>query len=73
MSPKEAAEIIGCSPQHVRHLARTGKIKAKVLPVHRSGFISFEYNILRSAALAYRDRPTHGGYPRGNKRKGGSQ
>jgi len=72
MTPKQAAELIGCSPQHVRTLIRTGKLQAtRVLtPDWGSGYI---YDIQPVTAKLYKQaKLDHGGWPRGRSRKPGT-
>ncbi len=64
MTPTEAAKIIGCTPQQVRTLIRTKKIKAKRIK-YPGGYY---YQIERREAIRYRDIPQTSGFPRGQKR-----
>lgn len=70
MTPAEAAEIIGCSPAHVRFLCRKGLIKAKReesrspvqgLPVH-------EYSVTKAEAERYRAKKFARSRPRGSRK-----
>ena len=61
MTPKEAAAIIGCSPQQVRTLIRSGRIKATQVKCPQG----YYYNITRREAERYRDTPQKMGWPRG--------
>ncbi len=65
MTATEAAKIIGCTPQQVRTLIRTKKIKAKRIK-YPGGYY---YQIQRREALRYRNTPQTCGFPRGQKRK----
>ncbi len=62
MTPKEAAALVGCSPEHLTLLTRRGKIKAT-----RHGR---SYIVNRRSAQAYADREQTRGFPRGRKRSG---
>lgn len=61
MTPKEAAKVIGCSPQQVRTLIRTGKIKA----TKREGLRGVVYNVSLREATRYKNKPQTRGWPRG--------
>lgn len=63
MTPRQAAAIIGCSPQQVRTLIRTGKIKATKRPTPT--FPGYCYSVSRREAERYRDKPQIKGWPRG--------
>jgi len=64
MTCKEAAAVIGCSPQQVRTLIRKGKIKAHriVCPANQYGY---RYTVTLAEAERYRDAPQTRGWPRG--------
>jgi excisionase family DNA binding protein len=64
LTTKEAANVIGCSESHVRHLIRTGKLVAVHHPSPRGTY----YLIPRKAALAARISVPQGGWPRGKPR-----
>ena len=64
ITPKQAAEVIGCSVQHVRTLIRSGKIKA----TKRKTPTGHYWSITPAEARRYRDKPINQGYPRGKKR-----
>lgn len=65
MTPSEAAKYIGCSPQHVRTLIRTKKIRAK-----RHKIIGgFCYEVSLAEANRYRRLAFTNGWPRGQERK----
>lgn len=64
VNTREAAAIIGCSPQQVRTLIRSGRLKAT--PVHTPFGHYFE--LLRKDVEKYRDIPQLVGYPRGRRR-----
>lgn len=68
MTPSQAAAIIGCTPQQVRTLIRTGKLRARRIaaPVNRQGYV---YDITPGEARRYARKPQQGGYPRGASRK----
>ncbi len=61
MTPTQAAKLIGCSPQQVRTLIRTGRLKATHLPSH----YRCKYAISKAEAKRYRDAPQKQGWPRG--------
>lgn len=61
MTPKEAAKVIGCSPEQVRHLIRHSKIKAGRHKIP-GGFV---YDISSREARRYRDKEQICGWPRG--------
>lgn len=69
MTPKEAAAIIGCSPQHVRTLIRQGKIKARQVSMPGFGSAGYIYYISEKEAARVAAIPQSGGYPRGRKRR----
>jgi len=60
---KEAAGIIGCTADHVRLLARQGRIKSRQ-------FGERTWMIDRQAAINLRDNPPETGRPRGGKEAG---
>ncbi len=66
MTAKEAAKIIGCSPQQVRTLIRTKKLRAKK---EKTPWGSYCYTIKKREAICYRNKPQTSGYPRGQARK----
>lgn len=70
MTPKKAAEIIGCSPQQVRTLIRVGKLRAvKVsLGVGGTGREFYQYEVHRGDVKRYAKSKQKVGYPRGRKR-----
>lgn len=52
MSPAEAALVIGCTAHHVRHLIKTGQLKA-TKKKSRHNQIGYEYHITKTAAQGY--------------------
>ena len=60
MTPKQAAAVIGCSPQQVRTLIRTGVLKAT-----KKSVTTYRYSISRREAERYRDKKQTKGWPRG--------
>lgn len=68
MTTTEAAQVIGCSPGHVRYLVRAGRLRATRLPgpYNQRGYA---WDIKRADAERYRDTPQRRGYPRGQPRK----
>jgi len=67
MTPREAAEIIGCSSQQVRHLIRIGTLRATVTQSAVTGYQP-RYSLTKREVERYRDKPQERGYPRGRKR-----
>lgn len=67
MSPTQAASIIGCTPQQVRTLIRTGKLKARKKPTtaNQHGYL---YEITEAEAVRVRDTEQTRGWPRGTPR-----
>ncbi len=65
MTATEAAMLIGCTPQQVRTLIRTKKIKAKRIK-YPGGYY---YQIQKREALRYHNKPQTCGFPRGKARK----
>lgn len=70
MSPKEAAKILGCSPNNVRVMIRNGVMKAKTQKLYQDkhGKMMFQYlisetEVARVKALDIKPR----GVPRGPK------
>jgi len=72
MTPTEASTIIGCSPQQVRTLIRTGTLKARKTQRRkdRNGNWQYSYSISESEAQRYAEKPQTKGFPRGQSRKG---
>jgi hypothetical protein len=72
MTPRQAADFIGCTPQQVRTLIRLGRIKAKrtANKDYRGNPIegSYTYLINMQEVERYKEIPRSGGYPRGRKR-----
>jgi hypothetical protein len=66
ITPSQAAEIIGCSPQQVRTLIRGGKIKAKKIYLPYGGYV---YTLTKEEAGRYASKEILYGFPRGSKRK----
>lgn len=69
MTPKEAADYIGCSPQQVRTLIRRGKIKARKHKIPGGRKPGYCYLISKKEAERYRDAPQRQGWPRGQHYK----
>lgn len=67
MTVKEAAAIIGCTTQQICTLIRCGTLPAR--RVNRPSGNGYTYSVTVFAAKRYRDKPTHGGYPRGRSRE----
>lgn len=65
MTPRQAAAIIGCSPQQVRTLIRTGVIKATKRFTPGNTTPGYCYSVSRREAERYRDKPQTKGWPRG--------
>ena len=68
MTPSEAASHIGCSPQQVRTLIRSGTLKANRVE-SKNNQHGFVYDVDWSEAERYRLMPQVQGFPRGRKRK----
>ena len=68
MTPSKAAEVIGCTPRHVRALIQRGKLAAK--KVHSDSAPYFRYEITAAEARRYAREPQTRGFPRGGKRIG---
>ena len=66
MTPSQAADVIGCSPQQVRTLIRIGKLCARKV-VTRNNQHGYRYEISRKEAERYRNTPQGRGRPRGYK------
>ena len=64
MTPKQAAKIIGCSPQQVRTLIRKGTLWAKKVPTDQNQH-GYTYNVDCQSVRAYAKRPQSQGWPRG--------
>ncbi len=64
MTPRQAAKIIGVSPQQVRHLIRSGVIAATV-KVNEYG--QEVWHITKSQAIKARDNRPKPGKPKGAK------
>ena len=67
MTPAQAAEVIGCSPQQVRTLCRTGKLKCTqyVMPWDPK---QYTYDIAPAVVRTYAATMPKGGWPRGKSR-----
>lgn len=63
MSPSEAAEKIGCSPQQVRWLIRNGRIRAKKVKTADNQF-GYVYSVPDSEVDRYKSTPQTTGRPR---------
>ena len=68
MTVKEAADIIGCSPSHVRTLLQRGILKGRKKP-STSNQYGHEWVINEAEATRYRDSDQSRGWPRGRSRK----
>lgn len=67
MTPRQAAAVIGCTANQVRHLIRSGRIKARRIESETFGF---SYEVSPGEAERYRDSEQSKGFPRGAKRNG---
>ena len=65
MTPRQAADIIGCSHGQVCNLIRSGTLAAKKTLIAGGGYC---YNISRQEAQRYRNKEQTGGWPRGQNR-----
>lgn len=70
LTPKEAAVVVGCSPQQIRTLIRKGTLKAKKVNRWKdsNGDWRYSYAISASEARRYAREPQTRGFPRGKKR-----
>lgn len=70
MTPRQAADLIGCSVPQVRHLIRKGTLRATKQPMHtyNGKVCGFEYRVDRKQVLRYANTTQHGGWPRGKSR-----
>jgi predicted site-specific integrase-resolvase len=64
MTPREAAEQIGCSINQVRVLCRNGTLKHRIIPIPGG----YYYEINKASVNHYAGKPQVVGYPRGQKR-----
>lgn len=71
LSTKEAAKLIGCSVNQVRHLVRKGKLKAKRVSSKRNP-AGYDLQISQLSAKAYSKRIYARGWPRGVRRNLGT-
>ena len=71
MTPSKAAKVIGCSPQQVRTLIRTGVLRAtKTLSfIDSRGQEHYTYVCNKRDVKRYASKPQGKGYPRGRSRK----
>ena len=67
MTPHQAAAVIGCTPGHVRTLARKGILEAREIPTERNQH-EHEWFIYAASARDYASKPQAGGWPRGESR-----
>lgn len=68
MTPRQAADEIGCTVGQVRTLIRSGKIEAIQVPTPGWG-PGYYYSIPVREVRRYRDAKQAKGFPRGQKRK----
>jgi len=68
LTPKQAAVVIGCSPQQVRYLIYNKKIKAIKIKTDCNQH-GYRFAIPKNEAQRYADKPQTVGYPRGVQRK----
>lgn len=55
MSPREVADLLGCSAQHVRLLIRQGKIRANPVPTPGKKTLSYRYEVSLKEAIRVAD------------------
>jgi len=67
MTPRQAAEVIGCCASHVRTLIRKGKLQAEKVPTPYD-LVEYRYEVSPAEAKRYRDLPQTKGFPRGQSR-----
>lgn len=69
MTPREAAELMGCTVRHIRTLISQGRLQAKVSQhVSRLGMPYFTYLLDKEHIRAYASVENRRGFPRGAKR-----
>lgn len=66
MTPKEAAEVIGCTPHHVRVLIRKGTIRATKQFLPSGGYV---YIVNTTDVESHAAKTGLRGWPRGVARK----
>ncbi len=66
MSPREAAEYIGCHPRYVRNLINSKRLRATKIKQH----YGYAWDVSEEAADEFKNRPRTDlrGYPMGRKR-----
>lgn len=71
MTPRQAAEVIGCTTGHVRSLIKAGRINAVLV----KSPMGWYYDISTHEVRRYANQTQGRGFPRGHKRNGprGSQ
>lgn len=68
MNPRQAAKIIGISPQQVRQACRKGLIKARKVKLQNGSPNAYTYAISQAEAIRYKNnRPKRGPKPRRTK------
>ncbi len=66
MTPRQAAAIVGCHPQHIRNMVRAGLIKAK----RKHYDFGYTLDISMAEATRFKNRPLDKrGWPRGKPRR----
>lgn len=68
MTPRKAAEIIGCSIGQVRTLVRNGRLRAVRVPCKNNQH-GYRVSINAASVRRYADKPQALGFPRGAQRK----
>jgi len=64
MTPREAADVIGCTANQVRVLCRKGLIDSVRIEAYGREY----YVVDKQSVYTYAKRPQKRGYPRGKKR-----
>lgn len=68
ITSKEAANIINCTPQHIRTLVRQGRLKAIKKPSTRNPS-GYDYQVIKDSAKLYAKTVPLRGWPRGVSRR----
>ena len=68
ITPKQAASIVGCSPQQIRYLIRKNILRATKVATDCNQH-GYRYSIFAHEAERYAKQPQATGFPRGQKRQ----
>jgi DNA-binding transcriptional MerR regulator len=66
MTIHKAAELMGCTPRHLRHLCSTGRVKSRVTVRGAQA----RYTVSEASCLEYQRTKSPVGFPAGAKRDG---